>query len=228
MMKLFSCFYPVVFVAAVLWTGCAAQKHHTEVVIVSTNDIHAAIDRMPALATLVERTRAVNPNVLVLDAGDKWTGNPYVDLNKEVGLPIVALLDSIGYDLSTVGNHGFDHGVALLGERIRHARFETVLANVISDTACFPVLPAYSFRTVDGVKLGFLGLLDTSRGGYPDGRLENFSGVGFSDPLRTALRYRNLKDSCDLLVGLTHLGVDLDSTLAEQMPQLRLIVGQVR
>lgn len=75
-----------------------AQKHHTEVVIVSTNDIHAAIDRMPALATLVERTRAVNPNVLVLDAGDKWTGNPYVDLNKEVGLPIVALLDSIGYD----------------------------------------------------------------------------------------------------------------------------------
>ena len=96
MMKLFSCFYPVVFVAAVLWTGCAAQKHHTEVVIVSTNDIHAAIDRMPALATLVERTRAVNPNVLVLDAGDKWTGNPYVDLNKEVGLPIVALLDSIG------------------------------------------------------------------------------------------------------------------------------------
>ena len=46
MMKLFSCFYPVVFVAAVLWTGCAAQKHHTEVVIVSTNDIHAAIDRM--------------------------------------------------------------------------------------------------------------------------------------------------------------------------------------
>ena len=31
--------------------------------------------------------------------------------------------------------------------------------------------------------------------------------------------------SCDLLVGLTHLGVDLDSTLAEQMPQLRLIVG---
>ena len=225
MMKLFSCFYPVVFVAAVLWTGCAAQKHHTEVVIVSTNDIHAAIDRMPALATLVERTRAVNPNVLVLDAGDKWTGNPYVDLNKEVGLPIVALLDSIGYDLSTVGNHGFDHGVALLGERIRHARFETVLANVISDTACFPALPAYSFRTVDGVKLGFLGLLDTSRGGYPDGRLENFSGVGFSDPLRTALRYRNLKDSCDLLVGLTHLGVDLDSTLAEQMPQLRLIVG---
>ena len=75
------------------------------------------------------------------------------------------------------------------------------------------------------MKLGFLGLLDTSRGGYPDGRLENFSGVGFSDPLRTALRYRNLKDSCDLLVGLTHLGVDLDSTLAEQMPQLRLIVG---
>lgn len=225
MMKLFSFFNLFVFVATVLWTGCAAQKHHTEIVIVSTNDIHAAIDRVPALATLVERTRAANPNVLVLDAGDKWTGNPYVDLNKEVGLPIVALLDSIGYDLSTVGNHGFDHGVALLGERIRHARFETVLANVSSDTACFPALPAYSFRTVGGVKLGFLGLLDTSRGGYPDGRLENFSGVGFSDPLHTALRYKTLKDSCDLLIGLTHLGVDLDSTLAEQMPQLTLIVG---
>lgn len=88
----------------------------------------AAIDRMPALATLVERTRAVNPNVLVLDAGDKWTGNPYVDLNKEVGLPIVAFADSIGYDLSTVGNHGFDHGVRCWGSSTRHARFETVLA----------------------------------------------------------------------------------------------------
>ena len=56
-----------------LLVGCRTKTAEKEIVIISTNDIHGYIDRFPKLATFVERVKAEHPNVILVDAGDRFT-----------------------------------------------------------------------------------------------------------------------------------------------------------
>ncbi|MBQ2727938.1 MAG: bifunctional metallophosphatase/5'-nucleotidase, partial [Alistipes sp.] len=55
---------------------CAPEQ---TLVILSTNDMHGKIQRMPELATAIRQCRDTTERVVLVDAGDRWTGNAYVD-----------------------------------------------------------------------------------------------------------------------------------------------------
>ena len=82
--------------------------------ILHTNDIHGNFSRFPRLAFVVDSIRNVHENVLLLNAGDIFTGNPLVDMDKEKGFQMIELMNKVGYDLSTLGNHEFDYGQNVL------------------------------------------------------------------------------------------------------------------
>ena len=125
--------------AALLVVALAAcTPREQTLVLLSTNDIHAKIQRFPALATAVAACRDTMPATVLLDAGDRWTGNAYVDLAPTPGMPVIALMNRLGYDAVTFGNHEFDHGQAFLGRLLDSMAFEVVCANVVSDTCTFP------------------------------------------------------------------------------------------
>lgn len=197
-----------------------------KIVIISTNDMHAAIDKFANLATLVEQYRAVDSvNLLLVDAGDRWTGNPYVDLAEPRCRPIIELMNELGYDLGTMGNHEFDHGVGLLAARMGEAQFEKTLANIdVHESGLSDMLP-YTFRTLAGVKIGFMGLVTTAVDGHPEGKLENFGGATFTDATECSAALASLRDSCDLLIALSHIGYEADSVLALTQHQYDLIIG---
>lgn len=73
-----------------------------EVVILSTNDMHANIENFPSLVTAVNLCRDTVSTLLV-DAGDRWTGNVFIDL-AENRLPIIDLMNHVGYDVATLGD----------------------------------------------------------------------------------------------------------------------------
>lgn len=89
----------------ILLFGCQ-NTGEKEIVIISTNDIHGSIEQFPKLATFVEQIKAKHPNVILVDAGDRFTGNPYVDHAKEKGLPVISLMNDLGYEIGTLGNLG--------------------------------------------------------------------------------------------------------------------------
>lgn len=205
-----------------LLAGCKPAEQ--EIVIISTNDIHGHIDQFPQLATLVERMKARHPNVILVDAGDRFTGNPYVDYADERGKPIITIMDSLGYAVGTFGNHEFDYGQRILRQRINEASFPIVCANINSSRAELDTVPPYHIVTVGGLRLCFLGIVETSKG-TPDANPTHFDGITFDDFRQTASRYKYLKQECDALVGLTHLGIHSDSILATHMPELDVIIG---
>jgi 5'-nucleotidase len=206
--------------------GCAGQPVK-RLVIISTNDIHAAIDNMPYLATLVEAYRSTDSidNVLLLDAGDRWTGNPYVDMAAEQGMPVIDLMNKLGYDYATLGNHEFDMGVDTLAARVRKMEFCNVLANADFSETAMPTLPPYVVFDEGGLKIAILGLITTATNGHPAGKDESFGESKFFDPIETAKQYTSLRDSADMFIALTHTGIEVDTILAVQMPELDLIVG---
>ena len=71
-----------------------------KVVIISTNDMHAQLARFPLLATLIQQKKAEGGEVIVVDAGDRFSGNPYVDHALERGEPMIRLMNEVGYDVA--------------------------------------------------------------------------------------------------------------------------------
>ena len=82
--------------------ACAPRER--TLVLLSTNDMHAKIQNFPRLAAAVENCRDTAQLVVLVDAGDRWTGNAYVDMAATPGMPMIALMNRLGYDVATMSS----------------------------------------------------------------------------------------------------------------------------
>ncbi|MBQ5635277.1 MAG: bifunctional metallophosphatase/5'-nucleotidase, partial [Alistipes sp.] len=156
-----------------------------DIVILSTNDMHASLGNFARLATAVEQCRDTVTTLLV-DAGDRWTGNAYVDL-AEGRLPIIELMNQLGYMVATLGNHEFDAGQQTLNGAISHATFPIICSNMSSENDALPTLPShYTYKSENGIRIGFAGVVTNYDNGHPDGHHSIFEGLKFSDPMDSA------------------------------------------
>lgn len=83
-----------------------------QVVLLHTNDIHCGVDRNLTLARVAaykKKQKALNPQTLLLDAGDAIQGEPLGKLTD--GRAMVRILNGAGYDFAIPGNHEFDYGM---------------------------------------------------------------------------------------------------------------------
>ena len=209
---------------AVAAVACAPRER--TLVLLSTNDMHAKIQRFPHLAAAVAACRDT-VTTLLLDAGDRWTGNAYVDLAQTPGMPVIALMNRLGYDAATLGNHEFDHGQAFLGRMLDSMSFEVVCANVESDTCTFPQLPPSVVIERDGIRIGIVGAVTNYEGpGHPAGNASCFEGLSFPDPQAKASECAAaLRPDVDVLVLLSHMGDDRDAELLARETRFDVVLG---
>ena len=183
--------------------------------ILHTNDMHSRVlegkyDGMglAKLKTLVDEYEAVNPGVLLMDAGDAVHGQTFSTL--EEGASMIDVMNEVGYDIMTAGNHDFNYGYERLLELDDMANFNILGANVLNQFG-LPILKESQIFTVNGVKIGVFGLCtpETTYKTHPD----NVAGLTFEDPVVTAERMvAELEGKVDVIVALAHLGVDDAST----------------
>src|SRR5262249_26880811 len=84
---------------------------------------------MARLATLVREVRRENPNTIFVIGGDFLS--PSVESTFLQGAQMVAVLDAVGLDYATFGNHEFDFGPAVLAQRMKESKFRWLSANVV-------------------------------------------------------------------------------------------------
>ncbi len=203
--------------------GCKPAEKH--LLLITTNDIHAHIADFPRLATAVRQARDT-ADVLLLDAGDRWTGSAYVD-RADGRLPVIRLMNRLGYDAATLGNHEFDPGQAVLQRSIDSARFPVLCANLhCGATAAMRPTPPSAILERSGIRIGIVGAV-TNYGpnGHPDGHDEVFEGLTFTDGVETLLNAQDLVDNCDVRIALSHLGHPKDFEVATAAPRYHAIVG---
>jgi 5'-nucleotidase len=195
----------------------------SEFVILSTNDMHASLENMARLATAVKECRDT-VFTIVVDAGDRWTGNAYVDL-AEGRLPMIKLMNAVGYDVATIGNHDFDPGQKVLDEAIDEAEFDVVCANMTSSGEWLKdVDKCERIVTPKGIAVDFVGVVTSYSNGHPDGNDVNFEGLHFEDPQVVAERECEVSKG-DVKVLLSHMGDDRDLALAARYGGYDLIIG---
>ena len=203
----------------------AVFAQRSEVHIVSCNDVHAKIENMPKLAAIVDSLRAEYPGLLVLSAGDNRTGEPLNDMNEIPAYPMVALMNQIGFDASTLGNHEFDSGPAGLTRLINLSNFPYICANVFPDAKWGMHLRPYEIFDVNGISVAVIGAVEVGPAGIPDSHPDNCKGLEFKPAPETLQQYSWLRDKCNVVLLLTHIGYEADVDLSKDVPWADLIVG---
>ena len=214
-----------ILTALLALVSCAQPKSAEEshIYIISTNDMHANIEAMPRLATLVEEFEAKGEVVLV-DSGDRVTGNAYVDDDAEPGIPMIELMNEVGYDVVTLGNHEFDKGREVLYAMAEASDFEWVCSNMTDAEGCG--FSPYVTTTLEGVDIAFVGVVATDFDGRPMGGDASYAGFSFTDDVTTAFEVgEGLSGDADFVVLLSHMGFDMDRRLAEMSVKYDWIAG---
>ena len=231
-----------VLLVAVVWSACARSQQH-ELTILHTNDMHASfvphdafwvkgtpkplVGGFKELAFTVDSIRHADHNVLLLDAGDVMTGNPIADLEYDgaQGGALFAMMNMIGYDAWCLGNHDFDISQTNLRHLTAIAKFPTLSANVVDTLGAYPVNnKPYTIIEKDGLRIGIIGVM--SQDLYHLVNQNSLVGIKVLDPVATTQHWIDqLAPKTDLLIALSHEGVDEDSVLAMHVTGLNIIVG---
>jgi len=212
-------------------------------IIFHTSDIHNRLT--PERARFLHDLKAGVPQSLVLDSGDAiWAGNVFW---RPGGEPVLDLMNEVPYDAMCMGNREFHFLRAGLESKTSRARFPVLSANLrgtgeevtgyrLQVTGEGPSVPntqhpSPNTRVVPcvildrgGVRMGVFGLsipCITQR--MLTRRLADFC---FEAPIEAAGGIvPRLRDECDLVVALTHIGIKRDRELAASVPGIDLILG---
>ena len=176
---------------------------------------------MARRATAIKQERAANKGILLLlDAGSSLMGH-WVSMKSD-GRVTVESMNALGYDALTVGQKELYRGVEVLQARRQEAHFPFLSANLISVDKKEPVFEPYVILERGGRRIGILGLSEINANQMPIVK----DSLVVLDPVETAQEYvRELRGNVDLVIVLSHLGLDPDKALAEQVPGIDIIVG---
>ncbi|MDO4567702.1 MAG: bifunctional UDP-sugar hydrolase/5'-nucleotidase [Clostridia bacterium] len=179
-----------------------------KVVIIHTNDVHSRVDEnlgYTAVAALKHEYELAGAEVVVIDAGDTFHGLPIANLAE--GETIVEIMDAVGYDYHTPGNHDFNYGYEQLVGLDGIAGFHMLSANLAYESGD-TVLDASDTFVIDGVTYGIFGLStpSTTYMTHPD----NVAGLVFEDCIETAAAEVAALQAagCDYIIALGHIGLD--------------------
>ena len=211
MKKILSLLLAVVMVFGLMTAAFAADADLAgKTVVLHTNDVHGQVDLYAKVAALKKDYEAKGADVILVDAGDYAQGTPYVSDSQ--GKTAIELMNAAGYDVVTLGNHEFDYGYANLQTIMKDAKFKVVCNIKYNGKLAFDA--SYVVETKGGLKVGFLGLTtpETSTKAHP----AKIKGVTFM--AQNALYSFATQEAADLKAGgsdvviaLTHLGVDPES-----------------
>jgi 5'-nucleotidase len=155
-----------------------------EIVVVATNDFHAALDRAEGLASVIHDLRKkYGSRMVYLDAGDQFQGSLEGNISK--GKAVVEFFNLIGLDAAAMGNHELDYGpdvpqrvtvrkgedgMGAFKERLKEAKYPFLSVNLILDPVVrcesglncnalgqVTVLPSSVILEKAGQKVGIIG-----------------------------------------------------------------------
>jgi len=211
----------------VLLTICACQNKQNDIIIIYTNDVHASVNTnigYDGLMSYINKLKANNDYVTVVDAGDAYQGSTACAVSK--GEAIAKILKYVDYDIMTFGNHEFDYGMDQLINNINISEKHYINSNIVytgkNEDNFLNDIKKYEIIEYGNIKVGFvsfdtpLTLNDT----VPTSFMEDGDTVYdfcFNDSKDNFyINAQKVIDECknegaDYIIAITHLGQDDDA-----------------
>jgi 5'-nucleotidase len=184
--SIFFLFLFVLFLSSV-YAGSSGQagtgeNQLAEIHLLGMNDFHGQLTThstlsgkkvggVEYLAAHINKLRQEHENTMLVHAGDMVGGSPPLSSLFQ-DEPTVHFLNQLQVDVGTPGNHEFDQGVDELSRLVHGgSHFKTgffkgthstyISANVINKETGKPVFSPYTIKEIDGIKIGFIGVVTT-------------------------------------------------------------------
>lgn len=233
--------WAVLFYVLCLCVWLPAQELK-ELYIFHTNDTHSCIEPNEAhhpdtaqankagfvrRVTFLKEMRKQHPDMLFFDSGDFSQGSPYYNMFK--GDVEIKLMNEMGYDAGTIGNHEFDYGLDNMARLFQIAKFPIVCANYsVEGTVLEGIVKPYVILHRNGLKIGVFGLGPKMEGLVQQ---KNYEGLVYKDPVKCANEVADLlknREHCDVVICLSHLGwkgTDSDEVLIPATRNIDIVLG---
>ena len=187
-----------------------------DIVILYENDVHGAIEGYPLMAAMRDEMRQKTPYVSVVSSGDFLSGTSLGSVSR--GRYIVRMMNAVGYDYVTLGNHEFDFGIDTMNLRMSQLTATTLCCNYSDLRDGSSRFKGYEIRQYGGVSVAFVGLTTpdvptSSTPLYFQDSMGNWIYTFYAQQMETVLQ-KTVDDArshgADYVVVLSHVGdVDL-------------------
>ncbi len=229
-------------------TTHSTSNHYVQVQLLGINDFHGQLNKYRKvsgaiaggaeyLAAYLKKYKNENPNTLLVHAGDMVGGSPPISSQFQ-DEPTIDFLNLLHIDVGTPGNHELDEGVQEMKRLINGGYHEKtgyfkganpsyISANIIDKETGTPLLPPYIIKKIDGIKIGFIGVVTTETNLYVS--RENRKEVEITDEVSAINRTVNqLKEKgIKAIVVLAHVsaksdqsGTNPEEALVEMVPKI--------
>ena len=233
----------IIILTALLTIAGAEAKREKTLVILHTNDTHSCVmplnknlaDTMLAdrggflrRAAMVKEERAKAPGLLLIDSGDFSQGSSYYTMYE--GDVEVGLMNEMGYDAATIGNHEFDFGLENMTRLFKMCNFPIICSNYdFKDTELKDIVKPYVVLKRNGLKIGLFALCPRLEGLV---FTKNYDPLEYIDPVSVTQQMVEVlkkKEKCDVVICISHLGWDnkdfTDGELIKATRGIDLVLG---
>lgn len=213
--------------------------------IAATSDVHGriypydyAIDGKDAdaglakISTIVNALREENPNMILMDDGDTVQDNSSELFNDLEVHPMVEAMNSIGYDIWTLGNHEFNFEKEFIERNISNFNGTVLSANIKNKKDGSDYVNSYQIFSVNGARVAVIGVTPPYVPMWESSSPSHFKGLEFNKILKSVQEtVKGLDGQYDILIGSFHMGREDEYggagiyDLANEVPQFNVIFG---
>jgi len=213
--------------------------------IAATSDVHGriypydyAIDGKDAdaglakISTIVNALREENPNMILMDDGDTVQDNSSELFNDLEVHPMVEAMNSIGYDIWTLGNHEFNFEKEFIERNISNFNGTVLSSNIKNKKDGSDYVNSYQIFSVNGARVAVIGVTPPYVPMWESSSPSHFKGLEFNKILKSVQEtVKGLDGQYDILIGSFHMGREDEYggagiyDLANEVPQFNVIFG---
>ena len=227
MKKLIALLLAACLMLGLMTTAFAADEKSNDIVILYTNDVHCAVDDnigYAGLAAYKKEMQAAYNYVALVDCGDSVQGDVIGTLSK--GEYLVDIMNEVGYDFASFGNHEFDYTLPQLQKLIDKAKYQYLCCNLTytaKDGKGLTGYKAYEIKTYGDIKVAFVGIdtpesftkstptyFQDANGKFVYSFAEGNNGADLYNKVQETVDAAK-KDGATYVVAIAHLGIDESS-----------------
>ncbi|MFC3767527.1 bifunctional metallophosphatase/5'-nucleotidase [Paenibacillus sp. GCM10012303] len=203
--------------AAAILAKLVANPNFKVITVFATSDIHSHLEPykpkdakreiggLAHMSKIINDTRAIQPNTLLVDGGDAPYNTNIGNLFE--GRSTIDVMNAMKYDAMVLGNHDFDFPFHVLESNAKRADFPFLSANTLYKGANPEFLQSYVIKELDGIKIGIVGITDDESHYYTHPK--NVEGVSFQNEFEAARQTVDaVKDRTDVVIALAHMHGD--------------------
>ena len=225
----------VAFVALIILAPNAGAE---KLVIISANDTHSQIEpasdgKGGALRqkALFKQIKEENKNTLFVHCGDAVQGTVFFNLYK--GDVEYALIDSLGYDVITLGNHEFDNGMAGFADKYARIKAEKLSANYdVSASLLNGQIKPFTVKAYGDKRVGVFAVNVNPVGMISEGHYDGIRYLNAFDVADATAKYLKDVQKVDFVIMISHIGYNSmdprepnDSLIVAKSHYIDLVIG---